>query len=352
MSGYSKTLRPKSQTNLDCAPDSPRSHTIMPFGRLSPVSETDTESLHTNAPSIASDELRPRPLNFSRPRPLDIPSSRNVHRDNLSLQSSSSSSTTPSVHTLSAFYNPPQQQALPDEPHFDDDESDEEEDDAGDGPEVVTPASDFAWDFTTGGVHSRQRISELDAQRSTYPNGSTSSADSRKDSTAASSHSTADASDQPLIAELPGSEPPLNQGYQHQPQQTLQPPVIPQKTPRIVKRMSVDQHSEHRLSIDSTTTGGGGRSSGNGSVGRNGSRGGWEDGSSHHTLSINGEAGEGMDPAERWKSSNYDASQLGEKKLAKLRKKGINPNLYMEMKAARGGKGKLVGPLVGNTYIG
>jgi hypothetical protein len=24
----------------------------------------------------------------------------------------------------------------------------------------------------------------------------------------------------------------------------------------------------------------------------------------------------------------------------------------MEMKAARGGKGKLVGPLVGNTYIG
>ena len=47
-----------------------------------------------------------------------------------------------------------------------------------------------------------------------------------------------------------------------------------------------------------------------------------------------------------------DISGLSDKKLAKLKKKGINPQLYMEMKAARGGKGKLVGPLVGNTYIG
>jgi hypothetical protein len=53
-----------------------------------------------------------------------------------------------------------------------------------------------------------------------------------------------------------------------------------------------------------------------------------------------------------WKSSEFDVSGLSEKKLAKLKKKGINPQLYMEMKAARGGKGKLVGPLVGNTYIG
>ena len=53
-----------------------------------------------------------------------------------------------------------------------------------------------------------------------------------------------------------------------------------------------------------------------------------------------------------WSSSDYDISGLSASEIRKLRKKGINPQLYAEMKAARQGKGKWIGPLVGNTFIG
>ena len=84
------------------------------------------------------------------------------------------------------------------------------------------------------------------------------------------------------------------------------------------------------------------------------SRGTWEDNASHHTMSVNGDAAEGgYIPEEgKWSSSEYDISGLSAAELKKLRKKGINPALYAEMKAARKGKGKWVGPLVGNTFIG
>jgi len=52
----------------------------------------------------------------------------------------------------------------------------------------------------------------------------------------------------------------------------------------------------------------------------------------------------------KWQASTFDTSALSEKELAKLKKKGINPALYLEMRAARKGKG--LSPLVGNTYIG
>lgn len=301
----------------------------MPFGRLSPVSETDTESLHTIAPSTTSSDLKPRPLNFSRPRPQDIPSSLNLHRDNSSLKSGSSSSTTPSVRALSAFYSSQQPEALPDEPRFDDYDSEGGEDGSGNTETPITPADDFGLDFREGEPEVRY---ELDGQPVHQPSGNGNTG----------GHSTAGVIEHPMIAELPGSEPPWDS--QRQPP----PPAIPHKVPRILKRMSVDQQSERRLSTDSATTG---PASARGSH-RNLSRQGWEDGTSHHTLSLNGEAGESMESVERWNSSDADISGLSDKKIAKLRKKGINPRLYMEMKAARGGKGKLVGPLVGNTYIG
>lgn len=62
---------------------------------------------------------------------------------------------------------------------------------------------------------------------------------------------------------------------------------------------------------------------------------------------------------EAFKASNYDVSSLTEKQVAKLKKKGIDPALYMEMKAATGGMGKdgkkrskWSRALVGNTFIG
>ncbi|ORX98522.1 hypothetical protein BCR34DRAFT_606895 [Clohesyomyces aquaticus] len=50
-----------------------------------------------------------------------------------------------------------------------------------------------------------------------------------------------------------------------------------------------------------------------------------------------------------WKSSEYDTSWLREADLKKCKKKGINPALYAEMKAAR--KGKWMSPIVGNIIL-
>jgi len=50
-----------------------------------------------------------------------------------------------------------------------------------------------------------------------------------------------------------------------------------------------------------------------------------------------------------WKASDYDTSGLSQAKLKKCKKKGINPSLYAEMKAAR--KGKFISPIGGNSFI-
>ena len=51
--------------------------------------------------------------------------------------------------------------------------------------------------------------------------------------------------------------------------------------------------------------------------------------------------------------STYDTSSLSEEKIAKLRKKGVNPALYLEMKHATRGKNKFgISPLVGNVFLG
>lgn len=50
-----------------------------------------------------------------------------------------------------------------------------------------------------------------------------------------------------------------------------------------------------------------------------------------------------------WTSSDFDISGLTEAELKKCKKKGINPALYAEMKAAR--KGRFVSPIGGNTFI-
>ena len=76
----------------------------------------------------------------------------------------------------------------------------------------------------------------------------------------------------------------------------------------------------------------------------------WEDAASHHTVSVDGEGGQ-MDSEGKWKGSDYDYSGLSDAEIRKLRKKGINPALYAEMKAARKGKGKWLNPLSGNAYI-
>jgi hypothetical protein len=312
-----------------------RSGTIVPFGRLSPVSETDSESLHTDA----SSDLRPRPLNFSRPRPVDLPSSRSIPQDGGSIHTTSSSSSGSSnVRSIKAFHEPDDE--LPDEPRFELDLDTPETPNEAETPSSA--ASEFAWGGQLGGLRTRPRLDDYDQQRSFTIRGGTpvQSKTHSSDSTVTGLDQPLVAPQQPSVAELYGSEPTSQPVSQQSTCEMPPPPVPPQKQPRIVRRTSVDQQSE-RMSINSTASS---------SVP---DRRACEDGASHHTLSVNGDAGAGqLSGLQKFNSSNHDISMLSEKEIAKLKKKGINPQLYMEMKAARKGKSKWVGPLVGNTYIG
>jgi hypothetical protein len=50
-----------------------------------------------------------------------------------------------------------------------------------------------------------------------------------------------------------------------------------------------------------------------------------------------------------WSASSFDITSLTEAEIKKCKKKGINPALYAEMKAAR--KGKWTSPIAGNTFL-
>ncbi|KAG9633019.1 hypothetical protein KCU95_g18832, partial [Aureobasidium melanogenum] len=93
-------------------------------------------------------------------------------------------------------------------------------------------------------------------------------------------------------------------------------PAIPARVPRIIKRTSIDQMSEHVNPWQGETM------SDRGSVSSN-----------------------------EWTSSEVDTSSLSVEKIHKLKKKGINPALYVEMQNARKGKNKWVSPLQGNSFI-
>jgi hypothetical protein len=51
----------------------------------------------------------------------------------------------------------------------------------------------------------------------------------------------------------------------------------------------------------------------------------------------------------KWSASDFDTSTLTEAELKKCHKKGINPALYAEMRAAK--KGKWTSPIAGNTFL-
>lgn len=51
----------------------------------------------------------------------------------------------------------------------------------------------------------------------------------------------------------------------------------------------------------------------------------------------------------QWSASGFDTSNLTEKQIKKFQKKGINPALWAEMKAAK--KGKWASPIAGNTFL-
>lgn len=78
---------------------------------------------------------------------------------------------------------------------------------------------------------------------------------------------------------------------------------------------------------------------------------------SSQSLQMAPPSGSGLVNAERsrsgssseWSASNFDMSTLSEAEIKKCKKKGINPALFAEMKAAR--KGKWSSPIAGNTFL-
>lgn len=94
------------------------------------------------------------------------------------------------------------------------------------------------------------------------------------------------------------------------------PPPIQPRIPRIIKRTSIDQMSEHVNPWQGETM-----------------------------------SDRGSESSNEWTSSEVDTSGLSVEKIHKLKKKGINPALYVEMKSARRGKSRWVSPLQGNSFI-
>jgi hypothetical protein len=99
-------------------------------------------------------------------------------------------------------------------------------------------------------------------------------------------------------------------------------PPIPPRIPRIIKRTSLDQMSEHVVVVAAAPSSQAENTSDRGSMSSN-----------------------------EWTSSEIDTSTLSVEKIHKLKKKGINPALYLEMQNARKGKSKWISPLQGNSFI-
>ncbi|KAI7206817.1 hypothetical protein KC333_g9512 [Hortaea werneckii] len=358
---------------------------------------TPTSSQGTTSSERSS--LKPRPLNFSRPRPTRVDSKQKIYHDHSGGDGgvSGGSGGVGRVRGISAFHEPSGAGAsatngrdhLPREPRFSIDS------DLTTSTSSNSAASEFAWDDTSGELRSRRPDEVHNAPRGyersqRYSKDSTTSSNPARSTTSSStagggsgsggssssntavaplgsslSGASSSSTSRPFIAELPGSEPQQQQPslFSHRPpplqkqQQHLQPRHFPTpSSPQIMKRTSVDQQSE-RMSTSTT-------------------RGDWEDTASHHTVSIyDGETGSSHQPpsssgtsnnrkdstttnnsngsnSSQWTSSDFTTTGLSEAEIRKLKKKGINPSLYAEMKAARKGKGKWVGPLVGNTFIG
>lgn len=136
----------------------------------------------------------------------------------------------------------------------------------------------------------------------------------------------------------PDERPPFSTSNTSNSTSTTAPP-IPLRAPRIVKRTSFDQQSS-RIEAERTN-------SSRGPITNTSSNG------SNATLTHSTSNRSGSVSSSEWSSSEHDITALSPEKIAKLRKKGINPALYLEMKQVRkpGGKKSWISPLTANTFL-
>ena len=227
--------------------------------------------------------------NFSRPRPFSGSSYSTVRHDK-------SGTATGQTHSISAFHEP--NRDLPAEPRFS-----SESERTGTVTSDNSAGSDKAWDGQRGELKVQRRHGKYDQQRSEAPREPTKPRNTAPaDRPSVSSHGS-------YSRHVPASS-------------------SSSKLP-MTKSVPVDQRSE-TISLSND---------------------GVEDDASHHTVSDDEDYGS-YDLDGNWQSSTHSTLGLSDAKIRKLRSKGINPSLYVEMKAAKKGRNKLVGPLLGNSFLG
>lgn len=116
------------------------------------------------------------------------------------------------------------------------------------------------------------------------------------------------------------------------PKKKFKEPLVRPENLRIERTISFDQTSHRTSSSSSIMTISSGRPS--------------ELGYGSSTAS---QRSDGSQHSKNWKASEFDTSSLTEEDLKKCKKKGVNPALYAEMKAAK--KGKWISPIGGNTIL-
>lgn len=268
----------------------------------SPISETSEDSYfpppipsarHSHPPG------RSAPPNFSRPRPTHADATSKLHRDAGERE-----------HHISAFYEDPTDE-LPDEPRFSLDSARTA------STSDRSAASEFAWDGEAGELRSRRRPRKFDEQRVSLES-------PRRGTGAGSSGSSSGAASRRQHRQQP--HPP------HPPAAAREPrtPSSSSSTTSSSKSSHPRADPQQSPSRPSTST-------------RDSAR-------SNHTTTSSSSGGS-LDAAGRWQSSAHDCSGLDEAELQRLRKKGVNPALYAEMRAARKGRSRWVGALSGNTFL-
>lgn len=256
----------------------------------SPISETSEDSFSLDVPP-----RKPAAPNFSRPQAARTQSHTRLHRDPSDRTQS---------HSINAFYEP--NRDLPDEPRFslDSEQTTSTSDNSA--------GSEFAWDGERGELRSKRRPHTFDQQRVSMDSHSRSRTPRGGESSGSSSRATQRQPPPPL--EIP------------KPSSSTNKPI----RPAVTKTVSFDQHVS-KVGVSAQDQ--------------------YEDSRSHHTVSDAGSSAGSLDMEGQWQSSDWDYSEFSEAEIRKLKKKGINPALYAEMKAAKKGRNKWMGALSGNTFL-
>lgn len=188
----------------------------------------------------------------------------------------------------------------------------------------VSPTADTSNNIPSFEEEDRSFVAQQDASSVGFPSSYASDTTSSASASASASTST--------LARFVDSSSSSSLMRKLKPKKKFNEPLVRPENLRIERTISFDQTSHHTSSSSSIITISSGRPS--------------ELGYGSSTAS---QQSDGSQYSKNWKASEFDTSSLTEEELKKCKKKGINPALYAEMKAAK--KGKWISSIGGNTIL-